>query len=171
MNERDEFLTFPEDAVLDKHLLALKRFGPHPGFEDRVLARVVLPAPALVAVRRRASAMATPRRLWWASGLAAASSTAWIVGLANWLSAAKLSAATAWLTAEAGLPLWSSALHVAALGSKTLTFYAMSAYSAFGNGLFGAAAVAMIAPVLGSWGLYLTMKQTRGKRIPAYAAR
>jgi hypothetical protein len=171
MNQRDEFVTTPEDAVLDKHLLALQRFAPRAGFQDRVLARVALPAPALVRVRERAGSLATPRRLWWASGLAAASSTAWIIGLANWLSAAKLGTATAWFSAEVELPLWSGALQATALASKALAFYAMTAYSALGNALFSVAAGAMIAPVLSTWGLYLTMKQTRGKRIPAYAAR
>jgi hypothetical protein len=171
MNERDEFLNSPEDQVLDKHLLALKRFTPLPGFEDRVMARVRLPAPSLVKVRQRVGKLVTPRRVWWASGLAAASSTAWILALGSWLSGVGTQAVTAWLTAQVALPLWALALQGAALATKTIGFYALAAWGALGNAVFPVAAAAMLTPVLSMWGLYLTMKQTRVKRIPAYAAR
>jgi hypothetical protein len=170
MNERDEFMTSPEDRVLDKHLLALKQFTPRPGFEDRVLARVRLPSPVLVKVRQRVIKLFTPRRVWWASGLAAASSTAWILALGSWLSGAGTQTVTAWLTAQVALPLWGFALQGAVLATKTIGFYALSTYGAMGNAIFPTAAAAMLTPVLSMWGLYLTTK-AHGKRIPAYAAR
>jgi hypothetical protein len=45
MTERDESLDIPPDPALDKHLLALQRFTPRAGFEDRIMARVRVPAP------------------------------------------------------------------------------------------------------------------------------
>jgi hypothetical protein len=172
MIEHDEFERTPADDVLDKHLLALKRFAPSAAFQDRVLARVPLRAvTAPVPVRRRARALATPRRLWWVSGLAAAGSTAWTIGIANWLSTANLQAAVAWLNTQVGGPLQAAALHGAALAGKAALYYGNAIYSSVGNGVFPIAAAAMIAPVLSGWGLYLTMKQHSIQRIPAHAVR
>jgi hypothetical protein len=46
----------------------------------------------------------------------------------------------------------------------------LSAYQSFGNALFGVVAALMLLPVLSSWGLYQTMKQSRSTRVMAYAA-
>jgi hypothetical protein len=102
--------------------------------------------------------------------LAAAGSAAWTVALGSWLSGVGGPAVSAWLTAQA-LPLWGLVLQGSTVATKAISFYALSAYGTLGNGIFPVAAAAMITPVLSFWGLYLTTKQTRGKRIPAYAAR
>ena len=169
MNEREESLDISPDPVLDKHLLGLQRFTPKAGFEDRVMARVRIPAPALVRVQTRVRRFASPARLWWASGLAAAGSAAWTVALATWLSALRPEVVMAWLSAQVAQPLWTAALQAATLGPRVLGSV-LSAYQSLGNALFLLVAGLMLLPVLSSWGLYTTMKQPRGKRVMAYAA-
>ncbi|MBI4503448.1 MAG: hypothetical protein HY700_20100 [Gemmatimonadetes bacterium] len=166
MIDRDEFETSAEDLALNRHLLTLKRFTPSPGFENRVLARVRRQAPVLVPRPVPAAKVLTARRVWWASGLAAASSTAWIVALASWLSATGWETMALRFTGSVLLPAWGVALQGVALAAKA----AATAY-ALGNAWQGAAAAALIVPVLSTWGLYFTLKQPSGRRIAAYAAR
>src|SRR5688572_25481653 len=148
MTEHDDFGASPEDALLDKQLLGLQHFAPHPGFADRVLARVARPGPALVRVRSRARSFVTPKRLWWTSGVAAAGSTAWILAVTSWLSGARLAAAGAWLNAEVGAPLSSAALQGATAAANGILYYVLAAYSALGDAIFPTVAATMIAPVL-----------------------
>ena len=171
MTERDQTGMSAEDLALDRHLLTLQRFAPSPGFGDRVLARVRLPVPAVAWKRTVAKSLVTPRRLWWASGLAAASSTAWIVAAANWVSEGGWQALVSQFTSSVALPAWALALQLAALAGQQITTSVFGAYAAMGNAVYPAAAAAMITPVLSMWGLYLTLKQPHGKRIAAYAAR
>ncbi len=94
------------DPVLDRYLASLGRYGPRPGFADRVMARVrVTPAPAVplpgarLARRRR-----WPVLVGALSGTAAASSTA----LTVW-AAGHFETLSAWLAATftaVGLPAW-----------------------------------------------------------------
>lgn len=170
MVEHDQFPQSRDDAALDRHLLALKRFTPKPGFQDQVMARVRVRASALVRFPERSRAVATPRRLWWGSGLAAAGATGWTVALMNWLSNARLESIGTWMVAQIGQPLTTAATQAGAQVTGMLNFYAHAAYSAAGNALFPLIAASMLLPVLSSWGLYQTMKQPRGKRIAAYAA-
>ena len=137
MSEHNEFPISREDTALDRYLRALPRFAPTSGFGDRVLARVR--APLSVRLRRawsRVGALATPGRLWWTSGLMAASSTAWVVAAASWLSGARLGAAGAWLLARFGQPAWSGTLQAVATASQGMGHYALAAYTAFGTSLF-----------------------------------
>jgi hypothetical protein len=171
MSEHEQYLTSPADAALDRYLLSLQRVAPRKGFEDRVMARVRIPAPALVRFRQRTRSLLSPRRLWWASGLAAASSTAWTVALVSSLAGLNPQALAASFSAAIAQPLMAMTLQGAALASEAVSFYALAAFSALGNALFAIVAALMFIPVLSTWGLYLTLKQTRGKRIAPYAAR
>src|SRR5439155_17090548 len=94
MTERDEFVMTAADRALDEQLRALQRFAPRLGFQDRVMARIYHPAPVLVRARRVRTTLLSPRRLWWTSGLAAASSTALLVAIGNWLAGSGNAAAT-----------------------------------------------------------------------------
>lgn len=110
-----------DDQVLDQHLASLGRFSPGPGFEDRVMARVRIPAPSpkvvtgvTPAIRRRR----WPVVAWPASGVAALSSTAltaWLAfnfeTLATWASATALSVA---------LPAWHALLTWLAAASASV---------------------------------------------------
>jgi hypothetical protein len=135
------------------------------------MARVRMRSSSLVRFKERSKAVATPRRLWWGSGLAAASATGWSVALMNWLSGLQFDVIGARLSAQLGQPLVDAATQVSAYGERMLGFYAHALYSALGNAVFPLTAASMLIPVLSSWGLYQTMKQPRGKRIAAYAAR
>jgi hypothetical protein len=172
MNEPNQFENAADELRLDKQLLALQHLAPRDGFEERVLARLRQPAPALVRFKARARSLITPTRVWWASGLAAASSTAWLVALFEWFSAGRgAPAASAALTANVLQPAWTAILQGAAVGAQAVGWYALAAYGALGNALFAVIAATMFLPVLSSWGLYFTMKQNRAKRIAAHAAR
>ena len=171
MVEHEQFPHSREDAALDRQLLDLKRFTPRAGFEDQVMARVRMRSSKLVRFKQRSRALVTPGRVWWGSGLAAAGSTAWTIGLVNLLSGARLDAIAAFLSVQLIQPLAVGLTQASATGAAMLNSYAHSLYGAVGNGLFGIITASMILPVLSSWGLYQTMKAPRGKRIAAYAAR
>jgi hypothetical protein len=172
MIEHNQFDNQAAEERLDKHLLALQHFAPRDGFDERVLARLRQPAPALARFRARARSLVTPGRAWWASGLAAASSTAWLITLANWLaSPTVMQTASAWFAGSVVQPAWAGLLTGATVGARAAAWYALAAYGALGNALFAIVAVTMFLPVLSGWGLYFTMKQNRTKGIAAHAAR
>lgn len=172
MTEFDEFPMLPDDPVLDRYLRSLPRLVPRPGFEDRVMARVRRPLPMRVRrARERVLAFATPGRVWWASGLAAASSAAWTVTLWSWLSGGRLETAGAWLTTEVGLPALSAALDLVTAGSRLVTLWTLGTYQLLGPPVLAAGVTMMFVPVLAAWGLYLTARTPGGERIRAYAAR
>jgi hypothetical protein len=109
-DERHNHPQMPDqDQALDQLLASLAHFGPAPGFEDRVMARVQLGArlapavPARSARRRRWPVLVGPL-----AGVAAASSTA----LTAW-AAVHFGAIAAW-TAESltalAVPMWHAAL-------------------------------------------------------------
>jgi hypothetical protein len=131
-----------QDQILDRHLAALGSFAPRPGFEDRVMARVRIRAPAVAAVR----AVPARRRRWQAlvgpfAGVAAASSTALTVwtamnfgAIAAWTSASVM-AVTVWIW-HVGLPWLAGAS--APLGSAAVA-------GLFGRGLVPWVWIAAIA--------------------------
>lgn len=101
-----------EDQVLDRYLASVGRFSPGPGFSDRVMAQVRVPAP--VPARQPSFAAQAVRSRRWpvlaysASGVAAASSTA----LTAWV-AANFEGLTAWASASfmaVAVPAWQAAL-------------------------------------------------------------
>lgn len=98
-----------QDQALDQLLASLARFGPSPGFEDRVMARVRRGARPAVAVpahpvrRRRWPAVLAPL-----AGVAAASSTA----LTAW-AVVHFGAITAWTVTSLlalAVPMWHAVL-------------------------------------------------------------
>ena len=101
------------DPVLDRCLASLGRYAPSPGFADRVMARVRLPAAARPVAATAPAVRPPPRRRWPAllaalSGTAAASSTAltaWVVG--HWQAVTTSLIATA---SAFGMPLWHAVL-------------------------------------------------------------
>src|ERR1041385_5696484 len=133
MTEHDEVVESPGDLALDEQLRSLQRFAPRSGFQDRIMARVYHPAPALVRARRLRAELFSPRRLWWAAGLAAASSTAWLVGLARWIAGGGLAAAGAFLNSEVLIPATAAFLQMNAAATKAVVDYALLAYGSFGN--------------------------------------
>jgi hypothetical protein len=171
MVEHDQFPQSREDAALDRQLLALKHFIPREQFEDQVMARVRMRSSKLVRFRERSRALLTPARVWWGSGIAAAGATAWSVALVSMLSSVRLDALAEFLSARLFQPASTGLTQASAYGASALSIYAHSAYAALGNALFGMIAASMFLPLVSGWGLYQTMKQPRGKRIAAYAAR
>lgn len=172
MIDRDEPTPSEADLRLDLQLQSLQQFAPRAGFADRVMARVSLGAPVAVAVRKPARPIFTPARLWWASGLAAASSAALTVTAIGWMTAVvQTGALAAWLAANVAQTAWVATTQAATAGAQMLVFYALAVWGALGNAVFPLAAACMFLPMMSAWGLYFTLKQTSGKRIAAHAAR
>jgi hypothetical protein len=169
MTEYEELPNSPEDLELNRQLRALERFAPRTGFEDRVMARVRQPAPVVVRSRRLA-ALASPGRLWWATGLAAASSTAWLATLGRWVVGGGVSTLGAWLSTTVLVPAWTAMLQLNALAAQFLAGYAQVVYQAVGNTIFVALAGSLFLPLISTWGLYLTMK-SGPTRVVTYAVR
>ena len=94
-----------------------------------------------------------------------------LVAIGNWIAGGGIAAATGFLNAQVLIPLVAALPQMIAVATKTVVDSAMFVHGTFGNAVYGAAAAAMLLPVLSSGGLYLTMKQPRGKRIAAYAQR
>ncbi len=106
-----------DDPILDRALASLAHFSPAPGFEDRVMARVVTPAPMWIQRlrSRRRSLAATGRLSRLAAGLTVAftTSTSVVIGFVA-LNAADLKESLNGLLAEVGLPLWRALLGITA---------------------------------------------------------
>ncbi len=106
-----------DDPILDRALASLAHFSPAPGFEDRVMARVVTPAPMWIPRlrSRRRSLAATGRLSRLAAGLTVAStiSMSVVIGLVA-LNATDLRESLNGLLAEVGLPLWRALLGITA---------------------------------------------------------
>lgn len=127
---RNDLPLEPEsDPILDRYLASLGHYAPSPGFADRVMARVRLPAAARAAAGTAPTVARAPRRRWPAVlsalwGTAAASSaalTAWVV--AHWQAVTAASITTA---SGFGMPLWRGMLdwlatHSIALAATVLT--------------------------------------------------
>jgi hypothetical protein len=104
-----------DDPILDQALASLAHFSPAPGFEDRVMARVVTPEPMWIPrLRSRSrSTAATGRLSRLAAALTVAStiSMSVVIGLVA-LNAADLKESLNGLLAEVGLPLWRALLGI-----------------------------------------------------------
>ena len=87
------------------------------------------------------------------------------------LSGVRLDALAEFLSVQLVQPASAGLTQASAYGAGTLSLYAHNAYAALGNALLGIIAALMFLPLISGWGLYQTMKQPRGKRIAAYAAR
>jgi hypothetical protein len=105
-----------EDAALDRALASLVHFSPAPGFEGRVMARVVTPAPVWIQkLGCRWRSLAESGRLsWLLGGLAAAFavSVSAAVGTVA-LNAEAVRQSLNGLFGEVGLPIWRATLGVA----------------------------------------------------------
>jgi hypothetical protein len=105
-----------EHVMLDRQLALLQHFSPASGFEDRVMAQVLTPAPSwLRALKRRGQALADTGRLWWLlGGLAVASMfSICVVSVVIALNAGAVTASLGDLYAQVGLPTWRAMLGVA----------------------------------------------------------
>lgn len=156
------------DRTLDLYLASLPRFHPSPGFTDRVMARVVMQAPASAPVRRWPVRRAA-RILAALSGAAAVSSTALTAGLvANFeaLAATATSVVAAW-----GLTVWNAAL--AAIPEVGVWAGDRLAAIVLGAGPVTAAGVvagAVVSIPIGLFGLYLAARPPLHSRMVPNAA-
>jgi hypothetical protein len=114
----------------------------------------------------------TPRRVWTAAGVAAAGSTAWIVGLASLLVSfvPDPAGARAWLTNDVAIPAWNAG--TAALQTWTSAAAQQAALmTPMGGTTLTIVVGALLLPAISAAGLYLVMRRTARERARFYAAR
>ncbi len=95
--------------ILDRHLDSLPRFDPSPGFEDRVMTRVLVPPPSWIqSLQRGARSSVESRRIrWLAFGLLGTSAVSLtILSTLILANPTPLSRAIAWMNSALGIPAW-----------------------------------------------------------------
>ena len=152
------------DALVLRELSSLPSLTPSRSFEDRVMARVILPRPAAVVLLQRAGAWAIqPRRAVALATAYAACVVLTVLLAAPWV-AAHASVATlgaSWLAAQAGRWLDATALSVAAWAVRS--GLVSSLRSAAGNGLRPWLLLATIAVgyAASGYGMHVLLKAPR----------
>ena len=152
------------DALVLRELSSLPGLAPSRGFQDRVMARVVLPRPAAVVLLQRAGAWAIQPRRAVALATAYASCVVLTVLLAAPWVAAHASVAglgASWLVAQAGHWLDAAAMSVAAWTVRSGLVSALR--SAAGNGVRPWFLLATIAVgyAASGYGMHLLLKAPR----------
>jgi hypothetical protein len=95
--------------ILDRHLDSLPRFDPSPGFEDRVMSRVLVPPPSWIqSLQRGARSWVESRRIRWLAFGLLGTSTVSLTVLAILILAipTPLSRAIDWMNSALGIPAW-----------------------------------------------------------------
>jgi hypothetical protein len=161
-----------EDPHIHRFLATLPAFGPLPGFEDRVLAQVRVPAPVWLQRTRERTRTVAARRTFWilAGGLAtgsAASTAALAILVATRPGLIELTGR--WLVAQIAVPAWRMAVGFLSGFWSTLNTL-VGTLVPFGSGLAAAAATVAIL-TLCTWGLYRTMQPGLRARTPFHAHR
>ena len=152
------------DTLVLRELSSLPSLAPGRGFEDRVMARVVLPRPAAVVLLQRAGAWAIqPRRAVALATAYAACVVLTVLLGAPWVAAhaSEATLGVSWLAAQAGHWLNAAALSVAAWGVRSGLVAALR--SAAGSGLrpwllLGTITVAYAAS---GYGMHVLLKAPR----------
>ncbi len=161
------------DPVLDRYLARLGHYAPAPGFENRVLANVYVPAPRwLQALRERARSLVETKRVWWLAGGFAASSviSITIVTAVVLTNAASVQMLFGLFNSQVALPAWRAMLGI-------VSGIAYDLYSLFGaanvsTAAFVAVSLSVLAIlVFNSWAVYRLMQPARGIRVQANALR
>jgi len=152
------------DARVLRELSRLPGLAPSRGFEDRVMARVVLPKPAAVVLLRRAGAwIVQPRR---AVALAAAYALCVVVTVAlgaPWVAAhgTVIGGAVAWVAGRVRAWLDATALAVAAWAVRSGLAAAVRAAAGTGGRLWAEVATLALAYAAGGFGMHVLLKAPR----------
>lgn len=152
------------DALVLRELSSLPGLAPSRGFQDRVMARVVLPKPAAVVLLERARAwVMQPRR---AVALATAYALCVVVTVAlaaPWVAAhaGAIGIATAWVTARAGAWLDSATLAVASWAMRSGIADAVRSVAGTGPRLWAEVATLSLAYAAGGFGMHALLKAPR----------
>ena len=178
MTEQSPIPPIVEDPVLDRQLLALKRFKPIVGFEDRVLSGVWRPAPMFVLIwQDRLSRVFTPARRWMLAGVASLGSfgSAMILGhlVTNHLLKSDLglrvsSAMAAGATENISWDRVSGA--VASLAPAAAGSISGLPAASFSQ-LASVAPWATLVTIISGIGLYLVARRPVRERVRSYASR
>lgn len=110
--------------ILDRHLDSLPRFDPSPGFEDRVMSRVLVPPPSWIqSLQRGARSWVESRRIRWLAFGMLGTSTVSLTILAALILAnpMPLSRAVAWINSALGIPVWRAFIGI--VSDATLSLY------------------------------------------------
>lgn len=161
------------DPVLDRQLAQLGHFAPAPGFEDRVLANVFVPAPRWVqALRERGRSLIETKRVWWLAGGFAASSviSVTIVTAIVLTNAAAVQTLVGWFNAQLALPAWRTMLGI--VSGIAYDLYATLGAVNISTAGFVALSLSVLAILMfNSWAVYRLMQPARGMKAHANALR
>jgi hypothetical protein len=152
------------DALVLRELSCLPGLAPSRGFEDRVMARVILPRPAAVVLLQRAGAwIRQPRR---AVALATAYAACVVVSVAlaaPWVAAHSgvIGVAAAWAAARAGAWLDAATLAVATWAVRSGIADAVRSAAGTGPRLWAEVATLTLAYAGGGFGLHVLLKAPR----------
>ena len=162
-----------DDAALDRCLETLPVFAPGPGFEDRVLARVMMPAPRwLRTLRRTSHALVDSRRIWWlAGGLAGASAVAVAaVTVLVVTNTAVVGGIVGWATESIGLPLWRAVLGIVSQVARD-SYAQLSTLVPSGPRLLAAMLASTAFLTFNAWMVYRLMQPGQAKGAEPHAVR
>ena len=160
-----------QDAVLDRYLESLPVLAPCPGFEERVMSRVLVPAPRwLQSMRRCGRSLVQRRRVWWlAGGLAGASAASVSIITALVMSnTAAISGFFGWVMSGVGLAVWRGTLGIASQFARD-AYAVVSTLNVSGTGLFAAGVSSLALLAFNAWMLYRLMQPAQGMRSEANA--
>jgi hypothetical protein len=152
------------DALVLSALSSLPSLAPSRGFQDRVMARVILPAPAPLVLAHRAAAWALqPRR---AVALAAAYASCVVVTVllaAPWVSAhaSVFTLAASWIAGQVGASLNAAAVAVASWSVRSGLVDALRSALGSGPRLWATVASVSLGYAAGGYGLHVLLKTPR----------
>ncbi len=153
-----------EDPVVDRYLASLREFSPSTGFEDRVMSRVLMPAPRwLQSLKAHGRSLVETRRVWWLLGGFATTSviSVTVVGAFIAANAASVSTFVGWLLRSVGLPVWRAALGIVA-GIAYDLYSAFNAPALSGSGLLAVGGASVVLLTISAWSLLRLMQPARG---------
>ncbi len=152
------------DARILRELSSLPSLSPGRGFEDRVMARVVLPKPAALALLQRAGAWVMQPRRAVALATAYALCVVVTVGLAGpWVAAhaSVLGAAGSWVAGRIGAWLDAATLAAATWAVRSGIADAVRSVAGSGPRLWGEVAMLTLAYAAGGFGMRVLLKAPR----------
>lgn len=169
----DPDFTIDEDPVLDQLTASLEHFAPAPGFEDRVMMRVITPEPRwLQSIRARGHTLVRQGRGRWLLGSltgATAVSASVIVALLI-LNAAEVGEYVTGILGSVGLPLWRGTLGIAAEAVREVQSL-VGWVSVSASAVFAASASVVFVLVFNTWALYRLMQPVRARGVELNASR
>jgi len=149
-----------EDPFLDSYLSKLEPFSPRAGFEDRIMAQVLAPAPRWIRqLQAYLRTLAHTERVWWLVGGMATMSFASLTAIVALIATRTADVRTVWDGTLTGvlLPSWRAFLGMATdIVRRTYSLFEILAVHE--HTLVAVAAVAAVWTMLSAWALHRMMQ-------------